>query len=323
MSDNKDVYIKTRLDEDGLHIKVVKLPDYVQKRVFLTVPYWIRPGYVELYILPQPQSRKRSVIQRLERFLLWLGNREDGECRQAVLRDQAVVEGLASSKSALGRLFNYAVQDGYLARYRSPLFIAGRRPTYLVNWTEEGEDVYHRLAQQLPQPTLYRQTIRSHRSVELVHLALEARDWLLRTGYVATPDAVNLFPGRGRSESSPNEDAMRTVGPDILVTRRDGSPLDIKLYTLQDYDIVSWYQESGQLRYPHEEMGIVTAQARDMNRIMEIITRWRQQKFAAPLPLPNWRFLFTNLQTLVQRSQPGAEDPLPPGEFWLAELPPV
>lgn len=266
------------------------------------------------------RHRRASTVQKINRFLLWLGGRWDGECRQTVLCAEALAKGLVSTRKQFERLIEYAVEDGYLVRYRSRVSLTGGPSTYLLDWTVLGEGVYHGQAHCRPRPTFYRQAIGRHKSASQVFLALGTRDWLLRTGYVATRDDIWLFPTRRQIESGVHEGETFLYDPDIVVVRPDSSCQVIELEVFSFKPTREWYKKWQELGSVRDTIGIVTSSARKMEAIITAIARWRKREPDAPLYT---RFLFTNLQTLHQRSSPETADPLPPGTFWLAELAPV
>ena len=321
MSEAKRFDFAIKMDEAGLTIEILELPDQVQPTIDVVVPPQVPLDHVYVYRRQRKSQRRQPrTIQQMNQLLLWLGSRQDGECRQTVLGAHAVVEGLVPNRRKFGRLVTYAVEEGYLVRHRLGISHTGGAPTCLLDWAVRGESVYQRLADSQPHPTFYRQAIKRYRSANRVYLALETRAWLLRTGYVAAMSDIDMFPKRRQIESGTNVGEMLTVHPGIVITRPDGSCLVIKLDIFSYRPTPDWYNRWHKLGHLSVEVGVVTVTARRMDRIVTAIARWRVRDPDVPR---GTRFLFTNLQTLVQRSQPGAEDPLPPGEFWLAELPPV
>ncbi|MBU1880239.1 MAG: hypothetical protein KJ734_14930, partial [Chloroflexi bacterium] len=194
---------KTIIEENqtGITITLAAVSAGTPQIVNLFVTPQIPLDHVYVHHLRQPVRRRHAhTVQQIQQLLCWLGQRQDGECRQPVLGDLAIASGLVAGPKRFERLLKYAITDGYLVQHRLGISITGGSPIGLVDWTTLGEGLYHGLTQTLPRPTFYRQAIGRHKSADQVYLALETRDWLLRTGYVARPDDIWMLPARRHIE---------------------------------------------------------------------------------------------------------------------------
>ncbi|MBU0490275.1 MAG: hypothetical protein KKA73_10945 [Chloroflexi bacterium] len=249
-------------------------------------------------------------------LLGWLAPRLADECRLHALETAALQDQVVSSRRQFRQLIEQALAWGAFVRQPVQITRELGRLTPLLDWTPLGRTLY-RHWHQAPMPrTFLDRTCYQYRTPEQVYLALTTREWLLRTGYAARSEDVDMLPKYLPIRPRPGSKEIDRIKPHMVLTRPYDRCLAVELVTgLEPVDeaaFTRWYD----LAVYHTGIGVVIVSTQQMQQCQAAFVDWQKDQ---PPPWRQARVLFTSLQTLRQRLAPAAADPLPAGTFWLAE----